>query len=86
MGNNEFFNKGLELYNKKNYQEFNDVTFEKLEHSDYYDPTGSFNKQTYISKVGIYDHKKRLIGLAKLANPIRKTEDREYTFKLKMDF
>lgn len=74
------------IYGNGNYKEFDHVTFDKLEHSDYQDPTGSFNKQTYVSKVGIYDHKKRLIGLAKLANPIRKTEDREYTFKLKMDF
>ena len=74
------------VYGSQNYEEFNHVTFNKLEHSDYHDPTGSYSKQTYVSKVGIYDHKKRLIGLAKLANPIRKTEDREYTFKLKMDF
>ena len=47
--------------------------------------TGSFKKQTYISKVGIYDDQRRLIGIAKLANPVRKTEDREYTFKLKLD-
>lgn len=66
------------------YQEFKDLEFAKLEHSDYV-TTGSFKKQTYISKVGIYDSQKRLIGIAKLANPVRKTEDREYTFKLKLD-
>jgi hypothetical protein len=60
--------------------------FENLQHSPYVDPTGSFNKQTYVSKVGIYDDQKRLIAVAKLANPIRKTENRDYTFKLKMDF
>ena len=66
------------------YQEFKDLQFVKLEHSDYAS-TGSYEKQTYISKVGIYDDQKRLIGIAKLANPVRKTEDREYTFKLKLD-
>lgn len=68
------------------YREHEDLTFAKLDHQDYVDPTGSYIKQTYVSKVGIYDEKKRLIGVARLANPVRKTEDREYTFKLKMDF
>ena len=68
------------------YRENADLLFAKLEHQDYPDPTGSFKKQTYVSKIGIYDEQKRLIGVAKLANPVRKTEDREYTFKLKLDF
>jgi hypothetical protein len=68
------------------YEEFDNLLFENLQHSPYVDPTGSFNKQTYVSKVGIYDDQKRLIAVAKLANPIRKTENRDYTFKLKMDF
>ena len=69
----------------KRYREYDKVLFHKLEHSDYPEPTGSFEKQVYVSKVGIYDSQKRLIGIAKLANPIRKTEDREFTFKIKMD-
>lgn len=47
--------------------------------------TGSLQKQTYISKIGIYDENKNLIGIAKLAKPIRKTENRDFTFKLKVD-
>jgi len=42
-------------------------------------------KETYITKVAIYDDKRNLIGVASLANPVRKTEDRQYTFKLKLD-
>jgi len=53
--------------------------------SSYVDPTGSFEKQTFISRVGIYDKDKNLIGVAKVANPVKKTEDREFTFKLKLD-
>jgi len=68
------------------YKEQPDLQFAKLEHQDYPDPTGSYKKQTYVSKIGIYDDEKRLIGIAKLATPVRKTEDREYTFKLKLDF
>tara|TARA_B100001094_G_C18156849_1_gene786952 strand:- start:784 stop:2079 length:1296 start_codon:yes stop_codon:yes gene_type:complete len=73
------------ITSSKRYEELNRATFHRMEHSEYADPTGSYSKQVYISKVGIYDSQKRLIGIAKLANPIRKTEDREYTFKLKLD-
>ena len=53
--------------------------------SAYNDPTGSFEKTTYISKVAIYDAQKNLIGIAKTATPIRKTVERDFTFKLKLD-
>lgn len=45
-----------------------------------------FEKHTYISKVGIFDENKNLIGIAKVATPVKKTEQRNYTFKLKLDF
>ena len=54
--------------------------------SEYVNHSASFEKITYISKVGIYDEDKKLLGYAVLANPIRKKENRDYTFKLKMDF
>ena len=54
--------------------------------SPYVDPTGSYTPQTYISKVGLYDKNKNLIGIAKVATPVKKTEDRDLTFKLKLDF
>jgi len=44
-----------------------------------------FQKETYISKICIYDKNKRLIGICKLATPIRKTEVNEYLFKMKID-
>jgi hypothetical protein len=46
----------------------------------------SFKKQTYISQIGLFDDDKNLIAIAKLATPVKKTEDREFTFKLKLDF
>jgi len=49
------------------------------------DYTASFKKQTFISKIGIYDKDKNLIAIAKMANPVRKLETDEYTFKLKLD-
>ena len=68
------------------YKENEELKIKNLEHTPYRDPTGSFIKQVYISKIGIYDKDRNLIGIAKLANPVRKTEDRDYTFKLKYDF
>ena len=53
--------------------------------SAYADPTGSFEKTTYISKIGIYDEDKNLIGIAKVATPVKKTAERDFTFKIKLD-
>ena len=53
--------------------------------SAYADPTGSFEKTTYISKVGIYDEDRNLIGIAKVATPVKKTVERDFTFKIKLD-
>tara|TARA_R100000908_G_scaffold64820_1_gene50170 strand:- start:2648 stop:3835 length:1188 start_codon:yes stop_codon:yes gene_type:complete len=54
-------------------------------HSPFTGSTPPFQKETYISKVALYDEDKNLIGYAKLATPVRKTEDREFLFKLKLD-
>ena len=44
-----------------------------------------FESVTYISQIGIFDKNKKLIAIAKLANPVKKTEDVGYTFRLTMD-
>jgi len=54
--------------------------------TQYQENSASFEKQTFISKIGIYDDKKNLIAIAKLAKPVRKTENDDFTFKLKLDF
>ena len=69
-----------------NYTEKNSLEIKNTVYSPYNDPPPEFKKQTWISKIGIYDEKKNLIAIAKLARPILKTEDREFTFKLKLDF
>lgn len=51
----------------------------------YLSPSASFHKETYITKINIYDENKNVIGVAKLATPVRKSEQRDYTFKLKID-
>lgn len=54
--------------------------------SSYSNYNEKFQKQTYISKIGIYDKNRNLIAIAKLATPIRKRESDQYTFKLKLDY
>jgi len=44
-----------------------------------------FKKTTYISKINMYDDKGNLIGVASLAQPIRKEENNDYTFKIEID-
>jgi hypothetical protein len=53
--------------------------------SSFDSPTASFAKETYISRIGLYDKDRNLIGVTTVAKPVKKTEDREFTFKLKLD-
>jgi hypothetical protein len=53
--------------------------------SPYADPTASFEKTTYITKVGIYDKEENLIGIATVSKPVKKELSRDFTFKLKID-
>lgn len=53
--------------------------------SNYQTVSGSFKKQTFIDKIGIYDENYKLIAIAKLATPVKKNNERDYTFKLKLD-
>ena len=57
----------------------NIVTSSFAEHEE------NFRRQVYISKIGVYDEQKNLIGIATLADPILKDEDQDYVFKLKLD-
>jgi hypothetical protein len=60
-------------------------TIKNVTKSSYADPAASFEKTTYISKIGIYDNEKNLIGIATVSKPIKKTLSRDFTFKLKVD-
>ena len=78
---------GTTLYEAgpQGYSENSGLGIKNTTYSDYNDPTGSFMKTTYISQIGIYDEQENLIGVAKLATPVKKTEARDMTFKLKID-
>jgi hypothetical protein len=47
--------------------------------------SSSYSKTTYINQVNLYDDMGNLIGIAKTSKPIKKTEDTDFTFKLKLD-
>ena len=76
----EFYSSSL------GYMENDKQTIKNTVKSPYVSPTGSYEPQTYISKIGIYDEDKNLIAIAKVATPVKKTENRALTFKLKLDF
>lgn len=47
--------------------------------------SASFDKTTYISKIHIYDENGNLIAITSMANPVKKTLEDEFTFKMKID-
>ena len=53
--------------------------------SSFYEYEPELKRQTFISKIGIYDENKNLIAIANLSKPVKKLEDRDYTFRLKLD-
>ena len=67
------------------YYENEKLGIKNIVSSSYNDPTGSFMKTTYITKINIYDEDRNLLGVAKMAKPVKKLEDRHLTFKLKLD-
>ena len=67
------------------YHENNEVMAKNFVSSSYPDYSASFERQVFISQIGIYDKNKNLIGVATLAKPILKKQNQSYTFKLKLD-
>ena len=68
------------------YKENGEIPIKNIVSSSYNGYKEDFERQTYISRVGIYDKNKNLIATAKLATPVKKTNKRDFTFKLKLDF
>ena len=76
---------GTILTGSKQYTEDSEVNIYNTVSSSFYDYEEKFKHQTFISKIGIYDEKKNLIAIANVATPIKKTGERDFTFKLKLD-
>lgn len=53
--------------------------------SSYNDPQEYLQKTTFITKINLYDEQQNLIGVAKVSKPVKKTQDRDLTFKIKID-
>ena len=70
----------------KSYSQNPNLRIKNIVSGNYANLTSSFQKETYISEIAIYDDQRRVIGIAKLATPVKKTGERDITFKLKLDF
>ncbi|MBV02878.1 MAG: hypothetical protein CML45_00640 [Rhodobacteraceae bacterium] len=67
------------------YEENPNRTIKNTASSSFASYNEPFKRQVYISRVGIYDENKNLIGIATLANPVLKKEDEDLAFKIKLD-
>jgi len=81
----QYYTGSIASTGSHSYLESREIPIKNLVSSSYNDPTGSFEKITYISEIGIYDEDRNLIGIAKVATPVKKTVERDFTFKLKID-
>ena len=67
------------------YQEREETLVKNVVSSSFSNYSASFDATTYIRTIGVYDKDKNLIAVAKVANPVKKTAEQDYTFKLKLD-
>lgn len=67
------------------YIENDSLTIKNITKPVFTGDSGSFEKTVYINQILLYDEEKRVIGMAKLSQPIRKREVDELVFKLKLD-
>lgn len=77
--------KGTVASGPSGYSEPKEISIKNTIESRYCSYEDEFQKQTYITQIGIFDENKNLLGVAKLANPVQKKEIDSYTFKLKLD-
>jgi len=70
---------------EKGYFEGNTKEIKNTISSSFHNYEEAFKPQTFISKIGIYDENRNLIAIANLSKPVKKLNDRDYTFRLKLD-
>lgn len=85
--NPTYLESGSYSYQTSSYhfRESDEIKVKKVNRSPFVSGSAEFNKETYITRIGLYDGDKKLIAIGSLANPVRKTENREYLFKLAFD-
>jgi len=67
------------------YEENSELELKNIASSSYSDYSASFERQVYVSRIGVYDKNKNLIAVATLSNPVLKKEAENISFKLKLD-
>jgi hypothetical protein len=72
-------------FDRGTFQEPEFLEIKNTVQNDFCNSEEDFEKQVFISKIGVFDKDKNLIGVAKLANPVLKKESDDFTFKLKLD-
>lgn len=75
----------LEFTSSHIYEENKNRLLKNIVTSSFAGHEANFRRQVYISKIGVYDEQKNLIGIATLADPVLKDENEDYVFKLKID-
>jgi len=68
------------------FQEYDKMQIKNIVSSSWSEPDPAFSRVVYINYIGLYDERRNLIGIAKVANPVRKRNIDDFTFKLKLDF
>ena len=81
----KFGQETLRLTSSHVYEENPERIVANVVSSSYTDYSASFERSVYVSKVGIYDANKNLIGVATLANPVLKKEDEDLAIKIRFD-
>jgi hypothetical protein len=81
----EYGQDPLQFTSSHVYEENSSRNIANIVSSSYTNYSASFQRQVYISKVGVYDENKNLIGVATLANPVLKKEDEDLAIKIKLD-
>ena len=79
------YNTFLAVTSSTKYIENSELTIKNTVSSSFANYSASFYPQTFINTIGIYNEEGELIAIAKTANPVRKTNEQDYTFKLKID-
>ena len=69
----------------KVYREKDEMPVKNTISSSFANYSSSYSDQTFISKVNIFDNDGNIIAVAKMAKPVTKTNNTDYTFKLKID-
>lgn len=67
------------------FEECKEIKVKNTVKSPFLSGSTNIEKQTFITRIGLHDENKNIIGYGSLATPVRKTENREFLFKLKID-